>query len=357
MAGLLDNLFGMQYSNTPGSINLGQYPADTAAPSTSASSVPGTASPSATVMAAAPPGISSVPSDPTANAAAPTDSATSSTDPITIQGDPWHPVHRNVLGRIADALAGKPIYEQRMRDRDMQDAMSVWDPENPQATIRRIAQIPGMAGTAINMAEKFGDEKDKEDARAIRNSAKEMVIGDRLGAMAGAATPQNWGAMRQQMVNMLNVWGKKPEDYDIPQNFDQNWADSMSKGAISAANQARLAQQKQMDLQRYSLQTQRLSLQRQEEADRNNHFDINQQNRTTKNAKPFSYADPDFVQKAGGPAIISGDRMHMVVTKPDGTEWGFQNAGDSNGRTNWIPLGETPASIKRRQALAAQQGQ
>lgn len=273
-------------------------------------------------------------------------------------GDLWKPTHRNLLGRIADAMimahGGKPVYEERMKERDLTSAMQGFDPNNPTPTIQRIAQIPGMADQAYKMYEQYGTDQERNQSRGIRDAAKKDLITQRLSGIAAITTPKNFDASRQFMLDYIKRWGENPDDYDIPSSYDKDKLDFLSNGAISAKDQqAQAAREQALALRGQAIDNTdqyrqaRLGQIDTAEGDRNSRFQQGQagvQDRfNTNQARLVGKGSHQTLMTKYGPGILSPDGNQMIVTNPKqgGRQYGYVKAGDQ-----WVPVGETAASKK-----------
>jgi hypothetical protein len=155
--------------------------------------------------------------------------------------DAWAPTKRNWLGKLADGIlrasGEKPIYEGRMQERDMKEAMQGFT-QDPLETIRRIAKFnPQMA---LELKEKYDDNTRQQGNLDRQNKLfdfkVEEAIADRVANAMGRATPETWGAMREQMLNYAKRRGVELP-YGIPEAYDQNAIDFIRYGEIPVVKQ------------------------------------------------------------------------------------------------------------------------
>jgi hypothetical protein len=262
-------------------------------------------------------------------------------DPMVVTGDSFKPTHRNWFGRLADALAGKPIYENRMRERDLTNAMQGFQ-DDPLRSIARIAKIPGMADDAYKMYEQYGTDQERNESRNIRDAAKMDMMWTRLGSMAGASNEKNYPAMHEQMLRYIDTWGLPDAQTQkfkeaIPDTWDPDRLASLTEGAIKPGDQQKIAIQQQgadtranaaTNLQRYRVE--RLKQMGQAETDKNTRFQQSQAARPKAQSVMTKY----------GPGIIGKSGNTMIVVR-GGKHYGYMKSGvNHDGSINWTPAGE-----------------
>jgi hypothetical protein len=269
-------------------------------------------------------------------------------DPMVVTGShPFQPVHRNFWGRLGDALAGHPIYEQRMRDRDLTAAMQGYDPSNPLPTIARIAKIPGMADDAYKMYDQVQTDQERDEARNVRNSAKMDMMWTRLGSMAAASNQNNYPAMREQMLRYIDTWNLPDAQAQrfksaVPDTWDPDQLASLTEGAIKPGDQQKIAiQQQGVDVRKTAAQRlddyrqSRLKQLGQQEQDRQGRF-----NATHPNAA--APGQSTVINTPYGPGI-PGKSGRTLLVPHDGKYFGFVKVGiNPDGSTRWHPVGEQP---------------
>jgi len=141
------------------------------------------------------------------------------------------PTKRNLLGKIADSVLlayGKPpIYESRMRERDLQNAMEGFT-QDPLNTIRRIGQIPGYAEEALKL---FNQQQDNARADVATESLAESRkaklfprIGGLLRAIQKAQDPnsayKNNLSRLRRLQEMAGDTETLPDEYN-PEAIEQ----------------------------------------------------------------------------------------------------------------------------------------
>jgi hypothetical protein len=144
----------------------------------------------------------------------------------------WQPTHRNILGKLADALSGTDTYEKRMQDRDMQSAMKGFA-DDPLAAIQRIAEIPGHAADAYGMYDKYVDNKNQTEVQTRQDRLADLRMDDyvyqRSASILSSANEQTWPRVRQIAIDAAKRRGVA---LDIPEQYDPTFAESMFNGAI-----------------------------------------------------------------------------------------------------------------------------
>lgn len=171
----------------------------------------------------------------------------------------FKPKKRSIFGVIGDAILlnqghkGK-FFADRVYDKNMRRAFEGFTGD-PMETVRRVATFDPqsafkMYGTLAD-DQRLGRTQDRQDAIA------EMKFQSMVGAMMGAANPNNYPAMRQRMQTMGQRLGYDmsylPEEYDeeaiqqlryggmtVDQQIDNQRADSTAQSQ-NAYRQERLA--------------------------------------------------------------------------------------------------------------------
>jgi len=168
------------------------------------------------------------------------------------------PTKRNLLGKIADgvlmAYGQKPVYEGRMRERDLQNAMEGFT-QDPLNAIRRIGQIPGQQGAAWNLYNQNQDnvrgDVGAESLAETRRAKFYPRIGGLLHAIQKAKDPaaayQNALPMLRKLQERAGDTEGLPETYDpeavsnyIGMNIDPE--DQIKQEALDAYRSQRLGQ-------------------------------------------------------------------------------------------------------------------
>lgn len=256
--------------------------------------------------------------------------------------DTWKPTHRNILGRIADAMlighGQQPVYEKRMQQRDMESAMRDYDPGNPVPTIKRIAQIPGMADQAMKLYEQNDTDKERNQSRNIRDAAKKDLINQRIGGIAGIANEKNFPDARQLMIDTVKRWGENPDDYDIPDSYNKDKLDLLSGGTITAKDQqAQAAREQAITLRGQAIQNiedyrkARLGQFDTQEAGRNTRFEEGEAGKNNRHDNPVArpraapYVGKIIKTPQGdmelSPSGLTGKIGDQIWQKTSGNQW------------------------------------
>lgn len=272
-------------------------------------------------------------------------------DPVVIQGDNWHPSSPGWLGKALDTLlmmkGRQPVFQQRKAMHDLNSVMPDFN-SDPEQTIKRVAQIPGMADDAFRMRQQYENDQEKNESRNLRDAQKMDIVWNRIGAMAGSATEKNYDFTKKLMRDYITRWRLNPDDFDIPETYDRDKLDALSDGAISAKDQAAQAlRSKQVDsLTEYRLR--RLEQFDTQEAGRNSRFQQREEGVQDRYENPVARPTaqkpaPRPTMTKYGPALISPDGNQMIVTNPKmgGRQYGYIRVGN-----NWVPVGETAQSKK-----------
>jgi hypothetical protein len=254
--------------------------------------------------------------------------APNSPNDIIIQGDDWQPTHRNLFGRIADALAGHPIYENRMRERDMVSAMQGFA-NDPLTSIRRIARIPGMADDAYRMYQKYQADQDTAEYKRVQTADKQAKAHMIIGAMLGApgVNADNYAEVLDRAKEYARSYEIDPETLRLPETYDQNKIAAFAYGTVPFAQQKALEIRQGNAKSADEYRKERIQLGKTGQAATESRFERSQsaiqgrfntnQQRLTQNhqdaQKAKAEVKPRAVNTKYGPGEVVGNRMKVKL--------------------------------------------
>jgi hypothetical protein len=178
-------------------------------------------------------------------------------DPIAalVQGGaPFKKTHRNILGRLADvwlqSQGQKPVYEQRMQERDLEKVMEQFGTD-PKTAARNLAMINPAVG--IKLWDDIADNERADQAQARLNKVADIKyendVIDRIVNSLGAANDKTYPLMKKRMEDYAARSGVELP-FPLPETFDPDLIAQMRQGEMTvkqqmdyAIRQARLAQQ------------------------------------------------------------------------------------------------------------------
>lgn len=167
-------------------------------------------------------------------------------DDVVVNG--FKQTKRNIFGKIADGILAaygqKPLYESRMRERDVRGAMEGFS-SDPMTAIKRISQIPGMQDEAFKLYNQQQDNVRADGQLERQNKLFDMkyqeAIIDRIANMMGAATPQTWEAMRARAGEYAKAKGVDLP-IDLPEKYDPDIVNMIRYGEVPVAKQMQQAE-------------------------------------------------------------------------------------------------------------------
>lgn len=155
--------------------------------------------------------------------------------------DAWKPRKRSFLEKLGDAVLvyddEEPAFANATRERNMRSAMEGFT-QDPINAIRRISQIDPKL--ALELHERYTDNSRQE--RSVKRQEQlfdfklEEAVVDRVANAMGAATPETWAQMRQQMINYAKNKGVTLP-YDIPEVYDENAINFIRYGELPIVKQ------------------------------------------------------------------------------------------------------------------------
>jgi hypothetical protein len=263
-------------------------------------------------------------------------------DGVTVTGDGWKPDKRSTLGTVLDMLFGKPIFANRIRNKNIQGAMEDFDPRDPMKNVKRLMQVPGMQKDAWALYDRVSDNR-RQDAAAdsLQDSRKDRYM-DRMASWANriqnSANPaETYQQMRPVMQRYAEMYGID-DMVELPETYDPGSVDSLVTGKVLDEELKRraLAQHRasRLDLDERKFEDQsnykqeRLEDFDQAEAGRNSRFQQGEAGKDRRqSAKPIN-----LKQKYGGRVVRdssgalvewNGDGTKMKVTSKDGSKTAF----------------------------------
>lgn len=153
--------------------------------------------------------------------------------------DNWKPHNASVLGQIADYFLGTHFGREN-EERNFEQALQA---KTPMAAIRRVALFdPARAWKMYNeQVDNIRQQGSLDRQNRYMDLANENLLYGRVAGMMGAATPQTWGAMREQALRMGQARGKDLS-YLIPEQYDPEAIDTIRYGAVPVKTQEQLTE-------------------------------------------------------------------------------------------------------------------
>lgn len=254
----------------------------------------------------------------------------------------WKPKKRSTLGFLGDVLLGAfgapPAFGLRKQQRNMQEAMEGFT-QDPLETIRRLGQIPGQQEKALQLYERYVDNKRADDTLARQNRALDMRNDDYLyqmtAGMMGAARPETWSKMRELAIKRAAARGADVSHL-IPEEYDADAIEYMRYGAVKPKDQMTLEERERNNKARVGLGYDRLNESVRDHNLRDEDRDDSEQIRNTaEEGRNTRHSTPRPKASGGGGAAQSilpdgsrivyggGDKQAAqtaIVIAPDGTK-------------------------------------
>lgn len=157
---------------------------------------------------------------------------------VAVKG--WAPHKRSLLGVLGDALimsqGGKPIFAIKKRRQNMQEMMEGFT-KDPLETIRRMAQIPGMQGKAMEYLNQYQDNQRQQAIADRQMQAYQDKAMDNIGAMYGAATEKNFSRVNDLVRRYATSHGLDPDEIGLPTEYDPDTIQVFRQGGMSVDQQ------------------------------------------------------------------------------------------------------------------------
>ena len=166
---------------------------------------------------------------------------------IVVEGDDWKPKKLDFLGQLGDALlmarGRRPIFSERLRDRNMKDALQGAQ-KDPERAIARVRQVD--PDTAWEMQEDLSRMKANEELAAGRALERKLKGGEMMGSMIASLPDDDaqaeaiYSKTYPTLQRMAEYFG-----YDkdlLPSKFDRGTIEAIKSQGMSAYEQARLRQ-------------------------------------------------------------------------------------------------------------------
>ena len=257
--------------------------------------------------------------------------------------DAWQPHHTTTLGKIADlglALLGFPLlpFTRHVQRENMQEAMQNFT-TNPLETIQRIAKIPGHEKQALDMYEKYTDDQARDSQVAALNEQRKEHYRDRVGAMLGAVTPDNAGALLPKIRSYAQAMGLNADD--VPSSYDKDQINLYRMGAVPVDNQidnqvnaayksARLGQIDETIQSTNRYRTSRLNQMSQNQSEQERHNQV-MESISQQRANRMKKYGVSYIQTKYGPGEVSPDGNSLKVTVGD-TDHIYSKTGPNTWR-------------------------
>jgi hypothetical protein len=282
--------------------------------------------------------------------------------------DNWKPHTPTLLGALADAYlmsrGGKPAFAENRDQANIQEAMQGMA-DNPQRAINRMSQIRGHGGDAWKMLNEEQDNMRQQGNLDRQNKLYDLkleeIVRDRIAGMAGAATPETWGAVRQRMDTYARAKGFPDIADGLPQDYNKVDLDTIRYGEVPVARQEGLertdrrldqADTRLTETGRHNQATEGLTGKRIDETGRHNQVtegqageritqsgeritETGRHNRTVEAGKPAKprVENTPFMTKYG-PMVRSKDGMKGFI-RLHGKTYGYVRINDQ-----FVPIGE-----------------
>jgi len=157
-------------------------------------------------------------------------------DDITVQGDGWNPKKPTLLGILADGyLISKGMQPGFAINRDKRNVEEALDgfTQDPLQSINRLARIRGHQDDAIKLYNQYQDNSRLDRAESRLDSAYHDKARGVMASMLGAATPENYGSMRQRMLTYGKSRGLTDDELsDLPEKYDPDAIAAWRYGAV-----------------------------------------------------------------------------------------------------------------------------
>lgn len=275
--------------------------------------------------------------------------------PISIVGDGWKPHKPTLLGSLADAYLAskgmKPAFADQRDEANLQEAMQGFTGD-PMKAIKRIAQIRGHASDAFSMYDKVEDNRRADDsAQSLQESRQDKYLtrmGGLLRSIQGSNDPN---AAYTSSMPILKTLASRAGVNDLPDNWDENYANTFISSSISPEDQVRMDALAEYRKTRGARDDRRLNITEDHynteeaqaaanEAGRNNRAATSEQGRNARfQARPSAKSTSSTMTKYG-PGMINKDGNKMVVVN-NGKHYGYVKTGvNPDGTINWTPIGE-----------------
>lgn len=251
---------------------------------------------------------------------------------------------RNLLGKIADGILmayGKnPIYEGRMRERDLQNAMDSFS-HDPMGAIQRIGKLPGMADEAFGLMDKFQDNQRAAEAAETLAESRRAKFYPRIGGLLrNVLKAENRDEayrvarpLLQRLQEKAGDTGSLPDVFDeqaisnyIAMNIDPE--DQLRQEMLDEYRQSRLNQGQQRIDETVRYHNERLEDFDQQETGRNN--------RAAQRRNGGSDGSPRPVDTRFGPGRMSADGTSLIVFRPGGEKWYYEIRNGQAIRVNTV---------------------
>lgn len=160
---------------------------------------------------------------------------------VTVTGDRWQPKKLDALGQIGDALlilrGQKPIFRERLKDRNEREAMRGWrsDPEGAMSRMRMVDD-----DTAREMEEQQSRVSANKELAASRRQAMKIKGGEVIGSLVQPfqGNPEGYNKIAPQLKGMAEYFGYDPSL--LPDTYDENSLSLIGQQGLSAYETQRL---------------------------------------------------------------------------------------------------------------------
>ena len=257
---------------------------------------------------------------------------------ITVQGDDWEPKKLDLLGQIGDALliarGRRPIFRERMKERNARDAMKGFQ-KDPETAISRMRQVDAEA--AQDLQEQQSRVSANEELRAKRALDRKIEGGKIMGSMMDAIKDdETYQRVRPALEKMSSYYEYDPDL--LPKTFDREGFDMMVRQGMTPYEGRRLKQferaqgfeEKHKTRQQDALEKDR-NIDNAEQARHNRANEgISQQNADKSSDKRVINYSTKY-----GPGSSEDGGKTMIVVDESGRKHSYKNMGSKDGQIRW----------------------
>lgn len=261
-------------------------------------------------------------------------------DDVMVSG--WKPHHRSTLGTIADILLGAPLFANRIKSKNMQEAMEGFT-HDPLTAIQRMAQIPGQQGAAWKLYNEYKDnERGDMAATSLADSRKERFMTRKAGLLRQIQNAKDPTAAYAGALPILQRLSSLAGDSDsLPAAYDENYANNYVSSSVTPEDQIRMEALAEHRKAQRELGEEKLDETKRYHSERLEDFDAAEQGRNARNTTNEQGRNERFDKKQNPPppTVIDTPQGPMMVS-PDGAKGRIGNTlwlkvKTENGKDQW----------------------